>query len=54
MHNTKEVIDSNHVLHRIMSEGARPEYLYFNRKYYDSPAAFKAAVDMTDKPCVLV
>jgi len=54
MHNTKEVVDSDAVLHRIMTEGANPNYLYFDKKFYPTPEAFKAQVSMDDKPCILI
>jgi len=54
MHNTKEVVDSDNVLHRIMTEGANPDYLYFGKQFYSTPEAFRAKVSMDDKPCLLV
>ena len=54
MHNTKEVVESDHILQRIMTEGASPAYLYFNKKFYKTEDELRKEVSMEDKPCLLV
>jgi hypothetical protein len=54
MHNTKEVVESDTTLMKIMTNGASENYLYFGKKYFANETEFRKHVSMDDKPCLLV
>jgi len=56
MHNTKNTIETDKLLHTILKRGINGEkYLYWKGRYFDSPASFKKEFgDKFNAPCVLV